>query len=326
MTASRAETGEPFEIGGHSVLPGEHARFEMPVAVLPTQTQLHFPVTVLNGLRPGPRLWVNAAIHGDELNGVEVIARTLSRIQGPLLRGSLVAVPIVNVFGFLQGSRYLPDRRDLNRSFPGSPRGSLASRVAHIFMTEIVERCTHGIDIHTAASERDNYPQTRCDLDDPETRRIAEAFRAPVMVHSSVRDGSLRGAARKRDIPVLVYEAGQARRFDEVAVETGARGLIGVLRELGMVGRRQRTNRLPSAEIRSSSWVRARRGGILRLFVRPGEWVEKQQLLGTVADPFGEEQRAVRAPFAGVVIGIDRNPVVHGGDAVVHVGRLNAEG
>lgn len=308
------------------MLPGEHARFEMPVAVLPTQTQLHFPVTVLNGLRPGPRLWVNAAIHGDELNGVEVIARTISRIQGPLLRGALVAVPIVNGFGFLQGSRYLPDRRDLNRSFPGSPRGSLASRVAHIFMTEIVERCTYGIDIHTAASERDNYPHTRCDLDDSETRRIAEAFRAPVMVHSAVRDGSLRGAARKRDIPVLVYEAGQARRFDEVAVETGTRGLMGVLRELGMVGRRQRTNRLPSAEIRSSSWVRARCGGILRLFVRPGEWVEKQQLLGTVADPFGDEQKAVRAPFAGVVIGIDRNPVVHGGDAVVHVGRPSAEG
>ncbi len=326
MTASRAEPGEPIVVGGHRVLPGEHARFELPVALLPTQTPLNFPVTVLNGLRPGPRLWVNAVIHGDELNGVEVIARTLSRIQGPLLRGALIAVPIVNVFGFLQGSRYLPDRRDLNRSFPGSPRGSLASRVAHIFMTEIVERCTHGIDIHTAASERDNYPQTRGDLDDPETRRIAEAFRAPVMAHSALRDGSLRAAARSRGIPVLVYEAGQARRFDEVAVETGARGMMGVLRELGMVGRRQRTNRVAPAHVRGSSWVRARRGGIVRLFVRPGEWVEKQQLLGTVADPFGEEQRALRAPFAGIVIGVDRNPVVHGGDAVVHVGRLGAEG
>ena len=321
MIESKAEPWGPLTIGGETIAPGARARFDLPVALLPTRTPLHIPLTVLNGRREGPRLWLSAAIHGDELNGVEIIARVLDRIGETLQRGSIIAAPIVNVFGFMEGMRYLPDRRDLNRSFPGSNRGSLASRVAHIFLTEIVDHCEYGIDLHTAGTDRDNYPQTRGDFHDEETRRFAEAFGAPLMVHSSMRDGSLRAAARKRGIRVLVYEGGQPLRFDEHAIEVGVRGVLGVLRELGMTGRRRRVAPPAQTLIESTSWIRAKSGGVLRLGVRGGQRVTKNQVLGPVADPFGDEEVPVKAPFDGIVIGLATNPVVHGGDAVVHIGR-----
>ncbi|MFW6198438.1 MAG: M14 family metallopeptidase, partial [Acidobacteriota bacterium] len=165
---------EVFEIGGERVAPGETRRLDLPVARLPTQQMLSLPVKVLHGSRPGPRLWLSAAIHGDEVNGVEIIRRVLDAVRPEELAGTVVAVPIVNVFGFVQQSRYLPDRRDLNRSFPGSRRGSLAARLARLFLTEVVERCSHGIDLHTGSLHRSNLPQVRGDLDDPETRRCAE--------------------------------------------------------------------------------------------------------------------------------------------------------
>jgi predicted deacylase len=185
----------PLRIGDTLVQPGSTGRVDLPVARLPTQTHLSLPVAIIHGARPGPTLWLSAALHGDEIGGVEIIRRVLSRVSAPRLDGSLIAVPIVNVFGFISQSRYLPDRRDLNRSFPGSARGSLAARLAHLFMTEVVKQCTHGIDLHTGSSHRRNLPQIRADLDDPDTRRIATAFGATVMIHSRVRDGSLREAA-----------------------------------------------------------------------------------------------------------------------------------
>ena len=306
--------------------PGQRVRFDMPVALLPTHTQLHLPFTVLNGLRPGPRLWVSAAVHGDELNGVEVIRRLLGRLDEPLRRGALIAVPIVNVFGFIQQSRYLPDRRDLNRSFPGSAQGSLAARIAHLFMTEVVAHSQYGVDLHTASGDRSNQPQVRGDLDDPETLRIARAFAAPVMVHSQVRDGSLRGAAMRRGVPVLVYEGGEAMRFNENAVRVGVQGVLGVMRELGLVRRKPKpANPWRSIRIDESRWVRARRGGLLRLEVKEGQIVGHRARLGAIGDPFGDEEVIVRAPFRGLVIGIAKNPVVHGGDGIVHVGRLGAD-
>jgi len=323
MTASRAEPPPPFEIGGQLVAPGGRMRLDLPVALLPTQTQLHLPVTVVHGLRPGPRMWVSAAVHGDELNGVEVIRRVLERLEGPLPAGTLLAVPIVNVFGFIGQSRYLPDRRDLNRSFPGSNRGSLASRIAHLFLSQIARRCTHGIDLHTASQDRSNLPQIRADLRDPETRRCAEAFGAPVMVQSAVRDGSLRAAATRLGITALLYEGGEPQRFNERAIEAGLQGILGVMGELGMLRPRKRRPREPGRLVEESTWVRARRGGLLRLRVDEGHLVAARELLGTIADPFGLEGCEIRAPFAGLVIGLTRNPVVHGGDAVLHLGRIS---
>jgi uncharacterized protein len=322
VTASKAKRNEPFECGGYFIAAGQRLRFDMPVALLPTHTQLHIPVTVVNGLKPGPRLWLSAAVHGDELNGVEIISRALGQLKDPLRCGTIVAVPIVNVFGFIGQSRYLPDRRDLNRSFPGSLRGSLAARIANLFMTEIVERCTHGLDFHTAAVDRSNLPQVRGDMTDPETRRLAEAFNAPVMMQSPTRPGSLRGAAAKRGQATLVFEGGEAQRFNESAIGTGVRGIFGVLHTLGMVAKPPRGKRTKTILVEESSWIRARRGGLWQLQVDEGETVKSGEALGIIGDPFGADRITVRAPFDGVVVGKTNNPVVHGGDSLVHLGKL----
>lgn len=325
MTASRAEPAEPIGIGGEVVAPGSRIRFDLPAALLPTHTQLHIPLTVVNGLERGPVLWVSAVVHGDELNGLEIIRRVLDELEDPMPRGALIAAPIVNVFGFIGQSRYMPDRRDLNRCFPGSRTGSLAARMAHLFMSEVVARCTHGIDLHTASQDKTNLGQIRGHLEDPETLRIASAFGAPVMVQSRPRSGSLRGSAARRGIPALVYEAGEAQRFNEPEIEIGVQGVLQVMAELGMAAGRRPRHRVRSVYVEDSTWVRARRGGLLRLQVEQGAVVEARERLGIISDPFGEESIHVRAPFRGIVIGRTNNPVVHGGDALVHIGKLHAE-
>lgn len=313
---------KPLEIAGAVVPPGSRRRLDLAVARLPSQTELSLPITVVHGHEPGLRLWLSATIHGDEANGIEIIRQVLARLDPTRLRGTVIAAPIVNIFGFLNQSRYLPDRRDLNRSFPGSPRGSLAARLAHLFMTEIVSHCTHGIDLHTGSHHRKNIAQVRANLRHPVTRRLAKAFSAPVTVHAATRDGSLREAAAQRGIPVLLFEGGEAQRFDAAPIQAGVRGVLRVMDHLGMggIGRRPPRPAQPSIELESSRWVRARRGGILRLKTRLGEMVEPKQELGVIADSFGECPVRVRAPFAGLVIGLNLHPLVHQGDAVAHVG------
>lgn len=315
----RRPAPETIRIGNNEIAPGRSARFELPVARLPTQTYLSIPFSVLNGARSGPRIWLSAAIHGDEINGIEIIRRVLKQLDPKTMRGSVIAVPIVNVFGFINESRYLPDRRDLNRSFPGSKSGSLAARLAHLFLTEVVDRCSYGIDLHTAATHRTNLPQIRTDLDDPETRRCAEAFGAPIMLHSRTRDGSLRDAAVRRGATVLLYEGGAPNRFNEDAIRIGREGVLRVLRTLGIIQGKSRPKRNPSVESRSSSWVRARRSGLFHRGVNLGDRVEVGQTLGVIRDGFGDLDIPVPAARAGVVIGLALNPLVNRGNALVHV-------
>ncbi|MDH3452714.1 MAG: succinylglutamate desuccinylase/aspartoacylase family protein, partial [Gammaproteobacteria bacterium] len=207
---------EALKIVSTSVKRGDRMTLEIPLPQLYTHTPMTMPAHVVRGKRDGPRLFVSAAVHGDELNGVEIIRRLLNLRTLRRLRGTLIAIPMVNVYGVIHHSRYLPDRRDLNRSFPGSERGSLASRVADLFMTEIVANCTHGIDLHTGAVHRANLPQIRGNLEDPETERLAKLFGVPVLINSRVRDGSLRQSAADCGVPMLLYEAGEALRFDEL--------------------------------------------------------------------------------------------------------------
>ncbi len=311
-------------VGGVAIAPGKRQRIEVPVAKLPTQTPISLTVTVVNGKRGGPSLWLSAAIHGDEINGVEIIRQVLGKVSPRTLNGTLIAVPVVNIFGFIEQSRYLPDRRDLNRSFPGSPRGSLASRLAYLFMSEVVSHCTHGIDLHTAAIHRCNLPQIRANLDDEETRRCAIAFGAPLMIHASTRDGSLRQAAAKKGIPVLLYEAGEALRFDERSIQAGVSGILRVMASLGMIPSDHAT--LPSApsnEVRSTKWMRASRGGLLHLDIELGQAVTRRQRLGTIRDAFGDKSVNVTAPHDGLVISYTRNPLVNQGDAILHLALLN---
>jgi predicted deacylase len=309
---------EPFLIGDAWVPPGSIREIELLGARLPTGTPLSIPVRIVHGRKEGPVLWISACLHGDEISGLEIVRQVLQRVDPGRLRGTLLAVPIVNAYGFLQQSRYLPDGRDLNRSFPGSARGSLAARLAHLFVREIVDRSTHGIDLHTATRHRSNLAQVRADLDDPTTRAFAEAFGAPVALHSRTRDGSLRESAARRGKPVLVFEGGEALRFDPEVIRIGTQGVLQAMDQLGML---QRKRRLQATQLvaRRSEWLRAPRSGILRLTTRIGAEVEPGQVLGEVSDPFGENAAALRAPARGLVIGQALLPTVHQGDAVLHV-------
>lgn len=314
------------KIAGEIVKPGQVKQIEIPVARLPTQTLICLPVTVINGLEKGARLWVNAAIHGDEINGVEIIRQVSNHVNPRLLKGTLITVPIVNVFGFIEQSRYLPDRRDLNRSFPGSETGSLASRLANIFMREVVGKCTHGIDIHTAAIHRINLPQIRANLDDPETLRIAKAFNSPIMIHATTRDGSLRQAASSRGIPILLYEGGEALRFDQDAIAVGIRGIFRVMKALDMYDNPLENGELePSLRIDESKWLRASQGGMFQLRTSLGARVEKKQLVGTITDAFGNQTIAVKSNVKGIVISHVQNPLVNQGDALIHIALNNEQ-
>ncbi len=309
-----------LRVGGERIPPGSRRRIEIPVARLFTGTWLSLPVWIVNGSQPGPSLFLDAAIHGDELNGMEIILRVLDRLRTDRLKGAVIAVPVVNVFGFVQKDRYLPDRRDLNRSFPGSTRGSTAARLAYLFMTEIVARCQYGIDFHTGSHDRSNLPQIRARLSDPETRRIAEAFAAPMIYEAKEIKGSLRGAARKRGVHTLVYEAGGPQRFDSDVIDTGVEGTLRVLHELGMIGSAPEPG-ASSFEAGKTRWLRAARSGILYLEAELGQRVKKDQLLGQVAPLFTGRRSQIHAPFSGLVIGATMTPLVHQGDALVHLAR-----
>jgi hypothetical protein len=310
-----------FAIADAQVTPGSSTRVNLPLPGLYTNDPVTMPVHVTHGRRDGPVVFISAAVHGDEINGVEIIRRLLHMPQLRRLHGTLLLVPIVNLFGFHNRSRYLPDRRDLNRSFPGNTTGSMASRLAQVFVSEVVARADLGIDLHTAAIHRDNLPQIRADINDPLLAPLAKAFSAPVLLHSAAPTGSLRGAAAELGVSVMVYEAGEALRFDEVSIRIGLRGIINTLRQLAMLPAARRAKSRPSAQLRSSTWLRAPQSGILRAQAGLGDLVEKGAALALVADPAGHSEQVVAAPYDGVVIGRTNLPLVFEGEAVFHVGR-----
>lgn len=309
-------------LAGTPIARGTAVRVEIPIARLPTGSEQGLPVTVVHGRKTGPSVWLSAAIHGDEFNGIEIVRRVLNEIDPERLRGTVIAVPVVNVFGMVSQSRYLPDRRDLNRSFPGSDHGSLAARLAHLFMTEIVSRCTHGIDFHTGSLHRTNLPQIRANMDDAETVRCAKAFGAPVILHGHAPAGSLRAAAVKSGVRCLVYEAGETHRFNRAEIEAGVTGTLRVLRALKM-WRAAVAKSAPSLVVRKTHWIRARRSGILHVKTEPGATIRKGDVVAVVTDTFGGEWHELRARSEGRVLGTAQNPLVHQGDAVVHIGELS---
>lgn len=311
-----------FEIGGARVAPGERRNVQIPVVTLYTNTPVTLPVRVVRGKKPGPTVFISAALHGDEIIGVEIIRRLLLLPAIKKLSGTLLAVPIVNTLAFLHQSRYLPDRRDLNRSFPGSNKGSLAARLAHLFLQEIVGRCDYGIDLHTGAINRPNLPQIRGDLSNPEILRLAQAFGAPLLLNSEPTAGTLREYTTQKGIPVLLYESSEALRFDEVCIRIGVEGVLNVLRELKML---PGAKRRPSAPVvaRSSTWVRAPASGILRAEAALGDEVKKGQVLALIGDPLAEVEVEVKSSADGVIIGRVSLPLVHEGDAVFHIARFD---
>jgi len=313
----------PIEIGGITIAPGQSRYIDLPLPPLYTHTSVSMPVHVIHGRQSGPVLAITAAIHGDEINGIEIIRRLLDIKSLRRLAGTLIAVPVVNVYGFVSQSRYLPDRRDLNRSFPGSERGSMAARLADTLMTEIMDKCTHGIDFHTAAGGRTNLPQIRVDLEsNPELLELATAFSPPIIVDSSTRQGTMRHAVG--DKPVLLYEAGEALRFNETSIRTGVKGALRVMRHLKMLPTAKKTPaQTPDVSLsRDSTWMRASQSGIVRTRVPLGGVVKTGDVLGAIADPFGDSEEIITSTVDGIMIGQTRLPLVHEGEALYHVASL----
>lgn len=317
----------PFTINGTSVAPGTRAVVELAAAQLYTQTPLNVPVHVVHGRRPGPVLLVTAAIHGDELNGVDIIRRLLSARFLERLRGTLIAVPVVNVFGFIYKSRYLPDRRDLNRCFPGSESGSLGARMAWLIKREVLDKADYAIDLHTGAVHRSNLPQIRANLANPDSKAIAQAFGVPVIINSVLSSGTLRDTAESQGIPVITYEAGEALRFDEASIRAGYRGVRNVMQHLGMLAPNRRGTAANEPAIAlSSSWVRASTDGVFRPMVSLGSRIHQGQRLGIINSPFTLEETELLAPFNGILVGRSNLPLANEGEALFHVARFDAVG
>lgn len=320
MDKKKTETQDPIEIAGKIIKPGSMHTVSLPISMLPNHAAFDLDMRVIHGRKPGKRLFICSTIHGDELNGIEIIRRVLTSTITKHIHGTLIAIPIVNLFGALLHSRYLPDRRDLNRSFPGSPTGSSAAQLAHIFLNEIVAKCTHGIDFHTGSNNRLNLPQIRCDFENADTLMLALAFGAPVILKSKIREGSLREASEKLGIPTLTFEGGEALRFNEFAIRAGVSGVFRVMTALGMIPAGKCASAKGSPVVSPSSrWLRSPATGVLRSGCWLGDKVLKGDIIAKISDPLGVHTTDVIALFDGVVVGRTQNPLVYRGDALFNI-------
>jgi predicted deacylase len=309
-----------IEIGGVRIAAGETKHIDLQTVRLYNDSQMYVPIYVKRGKKPGPTIFVSAAIHGDELNGIEIISRVINSKRIKYLRGTLIAVPIVNGYGILNQSRYLPDRRDLNRCFPGSTKGSQASRLANLFIKEVVEKCDFGIDLHTGAIHRSNLPQIRANLDDEVTFNMAQAFGVPVMINSNLRDGSLRQCADELGVPMLLFEAGEALRFDEMSIRSGTNGVFNVLCHLDMLTQKKsKKSKVEPLVARKSGWVRAPDSGLVIHKKKLGDIVAKGEIIADIKTPLGKLIASVLSNANGIIIGKQNIPLVHEGEAVYNI-------
>lgn len=312
-----------FIMAGHEVQPGHSAIIAIPISQGVTGISANLAAQVLNGVETGPTVFVSAAIHGDEIVGTAIIQKLIQRLDPAQMKGTLILVPAVNIHGFIQHSRYLPDRRDLNRSFPGNPNGSLAGQLAHAFFENVIGPAALGIDLHTAAIHRYNLPQIRIAAKNPELMELAMAFGAPVVIESPLRDGSMRALAAEQGTPMLLLEAGEALRFDRLSIEVGALGIMRVMAHIGMI---EPDESLASVGIparsRKSSWMRSPRGGVTHRVHKSGDIVRKGEVLAVVTGLFGEDPMPITSTIDGIVIGHATLPVVNQGDAIFHVAEV----
>lgn len=319
-----SEPAQPvLTLGGSIIAPGSSATIAIPVSNLASGLPASLFLRVLNGARPGPRIFVSAAVHGDEIIGTAVIHRLIAKLDPERLAGAVIFVPMVNIFGFMTHSRYLPDRRDLNRSFPGGTKGSLAAQLANKFLKDVISHCTLGIDIHSAAVHRYNLPQIRIAPDNPALRTLAMAFGAPAVIESPLRPGSLRDVARGLGVDMLLLEAGEALRFDDLSIRCGVNGVLNVMAHLGMIEPHPEATAV-GVPIRSTRgiWVRAPRGGVCYLDALSGSAVRAKQVIGRVTGIFGDDPEPIVSPIDGIIIGHAVLPVVNQGDALVHIAQV----
>jgi len=309
-------------IAGHEIRPGEFKEININIARLPSRTQIDTPIYVYRGLEDGPVLALTAGMHGDEINGMEIVRRILDHGHNRVKRGTTVCMPVINVYGFLNYSREVPDGKDINRSFPGSKFGSLAARVAHHITHDVIPFIDYGIDFHTGGAMRTNYPQVRCVMQDKVNVGLAEAFHAPFTIDAPFRPHSLRQTAAKKEKRVIVYEGGESIRFDQHAIQEGIDGTLRLMKHLKMIDSAPEPTE-PNKIIWSSSWARASTAGLFQSAVKCGDLIHKNQLVGTLTDPFGEFKAQIKSPSKGYVVGLNNNPVVNAGDALLHIGLDN---
>ena len=308
-----------MEINGIEIPAGTTKKIDVHIAKLPSHSAIDITITVARSTEPGPVVLLSGGLHGDEINGSEIVRRLIENGHHKPLKGTIICIPIINVYGFIHFSRYVPDGKDVNRSFPGSKTGSLASRVANYLTKDIIPIIDYGLDFHTGGADRTNYPQIRCMMKDPINEELANVFNAPFTLDSKFRPKSFRQTANKYGKNILVYEGGESSRFDEFAIQEGINGTLRVLSYLGMSEHSPAANH-KNVLINSSSWVRAKKSGIFSTSVKSGQYVKKNQVLGSINDPFGGFKNKITATASGFVIGLNNNPIVHQGDAIIHIG------
>lgn len=311
-----------FSIAGQRIAQGESRTISLKFSESYLGSPATVPIHILRAKKPGPRVLLTGCVHGDELNGMGIIRELLYDQPPKLTCGSLVCIPVVNVYGLENHTRYLPDRRDLNRDFPGAEKGSISSRLAHVIFNKVVRQCDYLIDFHSAAVRRTNYPNIRADLGNPGARMLARAFGCELIVNGKGPIGSLRRAATSAGVPCIILEAGEVWKIESSVVEVGVRGVLNVLKSLDMVRGKVVTPRYQT-RITRTTWVRAERGGTLSFAVNPGDIVEKGQLLASNYNIFGDERSQLVSPGDGIILGMTTMPVVKPGDAAFHIALLS---
>lgn len=311
--------GKPFHIQGQTISAGEHAQVVLNIYKLPTHTLIEIPVFIFNGKEDGPTVLFLAGMHGDEINGIEVVRRLIKRkdVQKPL-RGCIVAIPVLNIISFLAGTRDLPDGRDLNRCFPGGKNGSLGSRIAYDLMETIIPQIDFGVDFHTGGAKISNFPQIRCVFDDHKNVALGKIFAPPMVVNSPFRESTLRKEAANLGKHILVFEGGESHRFDYESVKEGLDGCIRMLHHYKMI-KAHATNK-KAVVLKKSSWVRAKSSGLFHTTKKSGGAVKKGEVIGMICDPYGEVEHELHSPHDGYIVGVNNQPVVNQGDALIHVG------
>lgn len=306
-------------INQQPIKPGQHAQINLNIYRLPTRTVIEIPTFVYRTLHEGPTILFLAGMHGDEINGIEIIRRLVTdNTFKALTRGTVIAIPIINIVSFLDGKRDLPDGRDLNRCFPGSRSGSLGSQIAYDLMNEIIPQVDFGVDFHTGGAKINNHPQIRCVFDDPKNVELAKKFGAPLTINSTYREKTLRKEAERKGKPILVFEGGESCRFDPLSIQEGLNGCLRLLRRLDMI--EADVPEKDSIILQRSTWIRAKYSGLFHSIKPNGSHVKKNEIIGKICDPYGESEYKLRSPENGYIVGINNQPVIHQGDALIHIG------
>lgn len=312
-------SNKPIQINGASIQPGTSAQLNLNLYQLPTKTVIEIPVYIFRSVHPGPTLLLLAGMHGDEVNGMEIVRRLIKRedVRRPLC-GSVIAIPVINIVSFLYGSRELPDGRDLNRCFPGSRTGSLGSRIAYDLMKEVISQIDFGIDFHTGGAKINNTPQLRCVFSQQGNLELAAQFMPPFILNAPFREHTLRKEAARRGKSILVFEGGESSRFDYVSVNEGMNGCLRLMNELEMINVDIPAN--TTVQLDGAVWVRAKASGLFHTFHSNGTAIEKGEQIGMICDPYGDQEEKIISSHSGYIIGINNQPVVNEGDALMHIG------